>query len=81
MPKSSYFALRQWQRSMEQEVGEDEFSSFKRDIMGQGERFHKVCACACMCVGVQLYVMSNIQCMLPIVFRYTSKTVAFQFDW
>ena len=36
-------------------MGEDEFSNFKRDIKGQGVRFHEVCVCGarlCVCVLV-----------------------------
>ena len=37
---------------MQRQVGEDEFSNFKRDVKGQGLRFHEVCVCVCVRVRV-----------------------------
>ena len=60
MPQSSYFALRQWQQSMQRQVGEDEFSNFKRDVKGKGLRFHEVCVCVCACVCVCVFVCVRV---------------------
>ena len=57
MPRSSYFALRQWQQSMKRQVGEDEFSNFKRDVKEKGLRFHEVCVCVCVFVCVCVCVV------------------------
>ena len=68
---------------MEKEVGEDEFRNFKRDIKGQGVRFHEVCvcvracvrACVCVCVfGLTGLIPSNqfSLCLLSIVFNILS---------
>ena len=50
---------------MQRQVGEDEFSNFKRDVKGQGLRFHEVCFCVrvCVCVclcGVCLRVCAHV---------------------
>ena len=52
-------------------MGEDEFSNFKRDIKGQGVRFHEVCACVFELTGL---IPSNqfSLCLLSIVFNILS---------
>lgn len=41
-PRSSWFSLRNWRRSMIEEMGEEEFKKWKQNVINVGKSFHSV---------------------------------------